>query len=191
MHAALRSLFLASLVALVVALSGCSSKQPLYRATPVAEGAEYLLGPGDQIRVDVFNQANLSGVFPIDSAGSVAIPLIGQVPANKLTAKALEEAIAAALTRDGFLVNPSVTVQVVTFRPYYILGEVGAPGAYPYSSGLTVRMAVASARGFTYRANTKRVFIQRSGQTEERLFELTPATPVGPGDIIRIPERFF
>ena len=191
MYPSHRVALFACFIALCLGLSSCFSQQPLYRATPPAEGAEYLLGPGDQIRIDVFNQANLSGEFPIDGAGSVAMPLVGQIAANKLTTHALEESIAEALTRGGFLVNPRVTVQVTQFRPYYILGEVGAPGAYPYSAGLTVRMAVASARGFTYRANTKRVYIQRSGQTEERLFELTPATTVGPGDIIRVPERFF
>jgi polysaccharide biosynthesis/export protein len=186
-----RTSFVTGLIALCLGLSSCFPRETLYSAAPFTDGTEYQLGPGDQIRVNVFNQPNLSGDFPIDSAGSLALPLVGQVPANKQTTRELEQSIAAALTRGGFLVDPSVTVQVVQFRPYYILGEVGSPGAYPYSAGLTVRMAVASARGFTYRANTRRVYIQRSGQDEERLFELTPTTPVRPGDIIRIPERFF
>jgi protein involved in polysaccharide export with SLBB domain len=192
MYAAHRLIFfLAGLIALCLGLSSCFPRETLYSAAPFEDGAEYVLGPGDELRVDVFNQPNLSGEFPIDSAGSIALPLVGQVAANNQTTRALELSIAEALTRGGFLVNPSVTVQVIQFRPYYILGEVGAPGAYAYSSGLTVRMAVASAKGFTYRANTRRVYIQRSGQNEERLFELTPTTTVRPGDIIRIPERFF
>ena len=153
--------------------------------------SQYRLGPGDQIRLTVFNQTNLSGDFTVDGSGFIAVPLLGPVSAGEKTARELETLIAGALTKSGYLVNPSVAVQITQFRPYYILGEVAQPGSYPYTVGLTVRNAVATARGYTYRANTKRVFIQGAGDAKEQLYELSPSTPVLPGDTIRIPERLF
>jgi polysaccharide export outer membrane protein len=149
------------------------------------------LGPGDQLRVNVFNQANLSGDFVVDGSGFIAMPLLGPLEAGNKTPRQLEQSIADELMRGGYLVDPRISIQVVQFRPYYILGEVASPGAYPYSTGLTVRNAVAAAKGFTYRANTRRVYIQHAGDKQELLYELTPATPIRPGDTIRIPERHF
>jgi len=119
------------------------------------------------------------------------MPLLGPVKAGERTPRELEQLIASELGKGGYLVSPRVAVQVSQFRPYYILGEVAQPGSYPYIASLTVRKAVAAARGFTYRANTERVFIQRAGEKEEHLYELTPAAAVLPGDTIRIPERRF
>jgi polysaccharide export outer membrane protein len=119
------------------------------------------------------------------------MPLLGSIEGGNKTARELELLIADSLTRGGYLVDPRVAVQIIQFRPYFILGEVGAPGAYPYMTGLTIRMAVATAKGFTYRANTRRVYIQRAGESVERFYELTPTTAVLPGDTIRIVERFF
>jgi polysaccharide export outer membrane protein len=159
--------------------------------TSSPQAAEYRLGPGDQIRITVFNMPELSGEFIVDGGGFIALPLVGPVESGDKTAREVEQRIAAELTRGGYLVDPRVAVQVTQFRPYYILGEVGSSGAYPYTPGLTVRNAVAAAGGFTYRANTRRVYIQRAGDSYERLYELKPSTAVMPGDTIRIPERFF
>jgi polysaccharide export outer membrane protein len=187
-------LFLAVVVPIVLMLGLTACGMQPVSAPPRALldiAGQYRLGPSDQVRITVFNQPNLSGEFAVDGAGLIALPLLGPVEAGNATPRELEQAIADGLTRSGYLVNPSVAVQVSQFRPYYILGEVGAPGAYPYSAGLTVRNAVAAAQGFTYRANTRRVYIQRAGENIERLYDLTPAIAVMPGDTIRIPERFF
>jgi polysaccharide export outer membrane protein len=93
--------------------------------------------------------------------------------------------------KNGYLKEPRVSVEVLNYRPFYILGEVTKPGEYPYTNGLTVQNAVATANGFTYRANTKKVFIKRADATEEREYPLTSNTQVAPGDTIRIAERFF
>ena len=182
-----------AIILLIFTLVGCST-ETLYRAPDVSAetlAAQYKLGAGDQVRVTVFNQNNLSGEFAIDGAGVIAIPLLGPIKAGGHTLRELELAITTALTQGGYLVKPSVAVQVIQFRPYYILGEVSQPGAYPYTASLTVRNAVAAARGYTYRANTRRVYIQRGGEQIERLYELTPSTAVLPGDTVRIPERLF
>jgi protein involved in polysaccharide export with SLBB domain len=180
-------------LALAFGVSACSTQpiSPPRQTSPTDIAAQYQLGPGDEVRITVFNQPDLSGEFAVDGAGLIALPLLGPVEGGDKTPRELEQLIAGELTRGGYLVDPRVAVQVSQFRPYYILGEVTSPGAYPYTSGLTVRNAVASAGGFTYRANTRRVYIQRAGEREERLYDLTPATVVMPGDTIRIPERFF
>jgi len=155
-----------------------------------AAGPEYRVGPGDRIRIIVFGQQDLGGEFQLDGTGVVSLPLIGQVVVSDKTVRELESAVADRL-RDGYLSDPRVSAEVLNFRPFYILGEVNRPGEYPFTDGLTVMKAVATAQGYTYRANQKRVFIKRAHETEERAVSLEAATTVGPGDTIRIPERFF
>ena len=163
-------------------------------AQSASAGAEtngdYQLGVADELRVTVFNEPNLSGQFVVNSNGMVSLPLIGEVRAAGTTVDGLRNDITTKLA-DGYLLNPKVSLQVLTFRPFYILGEVNKPGKYAYSSGLTVLNAVATAEGFTYRANKRKVFVKHAGSTEEEQVSLTPATPVQPGDTIRIGERYF
>ena len=151
---------------------------------------EYRLGVADQIRVNVFGEENLSGEFVVDSAGTVSMPLIGEVAATGKTIREFQKDVEAAL-RDGYLNDPQVSAEVMNFRPYYILGEVAQSGEYPYSNGLTVLNAIATAGGFTYRANKKYIYIKRAGEQTEIRYPLTVSTPVQPGDTIRIAERLF
>ena len=157
---------------------------------PTYVGSEYRLGPGDKIRLIVFGEESLSGQFVVSGNGKVSLPLVGDVSAASLTVGEFQEEVVAAL-RQGYLKEPRVSAEVLTYRPFYILGEVNKPGEYPYSSGLTVLNAVATAGGFTYRAQTKRVYIRRHSETEEKPYDLGSETPVSPGDTIRIGERFF
>lgn len=161
-------------------------------APPVAVAAAqtYELGPGDKVNIIVFDEQQLTGSFSVGANGAISLPWIGDVPASGRTEADLRDAITARL-QQGYILNPQVSVQVVSYRPFYILGEVNRPGEYPYSNGLTVRSAVATAEGFTYRANTKRVYIKRNGQTSEMVVPLTSTTEVEPGDTIRIAERYF
>lgn len=159
-------------------------------SAPAPSAAPYRLGAGDKLRIATFGEATLSGQFEVSGAGVIDLPLIGEVTALGLTTSELQSAIVAAL-RDGYLKDPKVAVEVLSYRPYYILGEVQRPGEYPYSSGLTVMNAVATANGFTYRANTRKVAIRRAGEAQEHEHDLTLATPVAPGDTLRIRERRF
>jgi len=151
---------------------------------------EYKLGSADKIRVITFGEEALTGEFIISGSGKVSLPLVGEVQAAGLTISQFQDEVQTAL-KQGYLRDPHVSVEVLTYRPFYILGEVQKPGEYPYTNGLTVMNAVATANGFTYRANTKRVFIKRSDDSEEVEYPLTGTTPVAPGDTIRIKERFF
>jgi polysaccharide biosynthesis/export protein VpsN len=156
-------------------------------------GAEtgYRLGSGDQVRITVFGEPDLTGQFAVDGSGVVAFPLIGEVKAAGRTARELEKGIAEKL-RDGYLKNPTVNVEVLSFRPFFILGEVKAPGSYPYKNGLNVMNAVALAGGYTYRAKSNVWVITRTGDSKYQAREITNGDfQVLPGDTIVIPERFF
>ncbi|WP_242098487.1 polysaccharide biosynthesis/export family protein [Sphingomonas sp. CROZ-RG-20F-R02-07] len=150
----------------------------------------YTLSGGDKIRLIVFGETGIGGDYTVSGSGLVAIPLIGDVEAKGLTSTQLQQRIAAKLA-DGYIKEPRVAVEVLTTRPFYILGEVNRPGEYPFSDGMTVATAVAQAGGYTYRAKTGRVLIKHAGETDAHIYPLTSATAVAPGDTIQIKERWF
>jgi polysaccharide export outer membrane protein len=158
-------------------------------AASVAE-SDYKLGVADKVRIIVFNEQSLSGEFVVSGAGMLSLPLIGSIPAAGQSVAELSANIETRFA-DGYLRDPKVSVEVLTYRPFFIMGEVAEPGEYPYADGLTVLNAIAKAQGFTYRANKRRVFLRRAGEREERKVELTPDLMVEPGDTIRIGERYF
>ncbi|MES1156680.1 MAG: polysaccharide biosynthesis/export family protein [Alphaproteobacteria bacterium] len=172
------------------ALSGCTttdagSDQELARTAEV----EYKLGPGDQLRVTVFGEADLSGLFVVSTQGTIAYPLTGPVNAAGLTLSELTAQLRTDL--QAYVREPNVSVEVATYRPFFILGEVNHPGTYPYSPHLTALNAVATAGGFTYRANEHRIFIKHADESNEREYQLSNSTPILPGDTVRIGERLF
>lgn len=148
------------------------------------------LQSGEKIKVTVFGEDRLSGEFEIDPAGYVSLPLAGTVKAAGLSKVQLEQDIAKKL-KSEYLRNPKVTVDVSSFRPFYILGEVQRPGKYAFESGLNIMSAVALAGGATYRASRSNVLIQHAGENGFKQYPMTPTIPVLPGDLVRIPERFF
>ncbi len=150
----------------------------------------YHLGAGDKIKVSVFGEPDLGGTFAVSGEGKISVPLIGDVQAAGLTGPQLQASLESAY-RQGYLKDPKVNVEVLNFRPFYILGEVKLPGEYPYDNGMTVVKAVALAQGFTYRADQKRVFIKHLNGFKEEQVPLTSSQPVEPGDTIRIAERYF
>lgn len=175
-----------------IALTGCTGV-PSASSVPTGDQntqTEYLLGTGDRLRVTVFNEPTLSGEFQVNSSGIVSMPLIGNIEAQGKSAHALEQAIAQKLST-GYMRDPRVNVEVLQYRPFYIIGEVSKPGEYPYRNGMNIMSAVAVAGGFTYRANDQSVFIRRAGQTQEMSYPATTTTMVFPGDIVRIGERLF
>ena len=155
-----------------------------------ADAAGYQLGAGDKLRVTTFGEPTLTGEFTVGGNGVVSLPLVGDVSAQGVTVSEFRDRFVTAL-KDGYLVDPRVSVEVLTYRPFYVLGEVNRPGEYPYTNSLTVQNAVATAGGFTYRANTRRVFIKHQNETTEREYPLTVGATVAPGDTVRIGERFF
>jgi len=190
-----RTCSLALTLGLAASLSACQSGTVSDRSNVTVERsaravADYSLGSGDQVKVTVFGQPELSGQFEIDGSGSISLPLIGQISAIGQTTPQLEQAIAERLS-DGFLLNPRVSAEVANYRPFFILGEVKSPGEYPYASGLSVVNAVAAAGGYSYRANKRTVYIKAINGEEEEAFQLNSQVLVQPGDTIRIGERIF
>ena len=175
-----------TLLLLLTSLLASAQQEPA--EGPVDEN--YRLGPGDRLQVSVFNQLDLTGEYTLDGSGRFSIPLIGQMEAVGKTASELEVAIVEAL-RPDYLVNPRVSVQVLTYRPFYIIGEVGSSGAYPYVDGMTYLNAIAIAGGYTFRAKQDIVYVIRAGDPEEEEVRLPVSDRVKPGDIIRIDERMF
>ena len=170
--------------------AGSAAASTVQAATaPVDQG--YRLGAGDKVRIIVFGEESLTGEYLVPGgAGKISFPLVGDVTAGGLTVGQLEKELVDALS-DGFLKQPRVSIEVLEYRPFFILGEVMKPGEYPYTNGLTVLNAVATANGFTYRADTHKVYIKRATDSGEQQYQLTTSTPVEPGDTIRIGERFF
>jgi polysaccharide export outer membrane protein len=150
----------------------------------------YILGPTDRVRVKVYGEPDVAGEYEVDSNGFVSIPLAGRIKASGLTTRQLEQSITSALSK-GIVRDPRVNVEIALYRPFYILGEVRKSGEYPYRVGMTVLDAIASAGGFTYRANENKIYLRRSGSTVEETYALDAPVLVFPGDNIRIPERYF
>ncbi|MGF1605872.1 MAG: polysaccharide biosynthesis/export family protein [Rhodothalassiaceae bacterium] len=179
----------ALVVLLCLVLSGCAG--PSGGTLPPVPAGAYRLDAEDRVRVTVFGQPDLSGTYRIDSAGSVAMPLIGTVSARGLTEQQLEQALVTRFAQ-GFLREPQVSVEVAEYRPFYILGEVRQPGQYSYAPGMTVLSAIAVGGGYTYRARKDRVVIaRRTAEGEILEAAVAPTTPIQPGDVITIRERVF
>jgi polysaccharide export outer membrane protein len=151
---------------------------------------EYRLGIGDRIRMLIYNEQDLSGEFLVNSAGNISFPMIGDVKAIGQTTSEIEKT-ARDRFADGYLRDPKVSIEMITFRPFFIMGEIKAPAQYPYASGLTVMNAIATAGGYTPRAEKRAVNIRMPGAETETSCRLTPDLRVVPGETIRIGERIF
>ena len=145
----------------------------------------YTLGAGDKLRVIVFGEEDLSGEFEVDSAGWIAMPLIGEVRTAGRTVRQLEQAIVAKLL-EGYLKKPQVSSEVLNYRPYFIDGEVEKPGEYPFRQGITIREAVAVAGGYTYWANKDDAFVTRRNDASRKKRKVKSNSLVLPGDYIWI-----
>ena len=150
----------------------------------------YQLAPGDRIRIEIYNQEDLSGEFTLDDNGRFSLPLIGTVEATDLNPGELEDLLVSKLKPD-YLVNPRVFVQVLNSRVYYLVGEVLGVGAFPYKANMTYLVAIVNTGGYTYRAKQDVVYVIRGDDPEQVEIKLSVEEKVQPGDIIRIGERLF
>ena len=185
---------LAIAVPLMLSACGGSNVKPVTEAERQALQAQAAAPPklqaGDKIHVTVYNEPSLSGDYQLDPSGFVSLPLAGTIKAAGLTQHELEQQLETQLAT-GYLKNPKVTVGISEFRPFYIVGEVEKPGAYPYTGGLNVLSAIAIGGGTTYRADQSRVEIQHAGEGEMHEYQLDSPIPILPGDIIKVPRRYI
>jgi polysaccharide export outer membrane protein len=170
--------------------AGCASYRPAGEAFQAALTQPYRLDAGDRLRVTVFGQSDLTNTYNVDKAGYVAFPLIGSVAARGATPQQLEAAIAAKL-RAGYLRNPDVSVEIDRYRPFFIMGEVGAPGQYVYVPGMTVQNAIAIAGGFSSRAQQADADITRNVNGNILTGRVPITDAILPGDTLYVRERLF
>ena len=152
--------------------------------------SQYQLGSGDRISISVFGQDDLSMEVRLPDVGTINYPFLGEIKLVGLTADEVERLIYDGLLGD-YLINPSVSVSIIEYRPFFIDGEVKRPGGYPYQPGLSVNKAAALAGGYTERAARDKITIvrEKDGRTFE--FTVTVSDMIQPGDIITINQRFF
>jgi len=157
---------------------------------PVRHDAGYRLDAGDKLRVVVYGQEGLTNTYAIDASGSITMPLIGQVSARGRSPASLAGEITAKL-RNGYIREPSVAVEIEAYRPFFILGEVQAPGQYPYVPNMTVESAIAIAGGFSPRARRDSVTITHTEASGAARYVVPLGTSLGPGDTVFVGERWF
>ena len=180
---------LAALAFAALALGGCATHA--YDADMRASiDAPYRLASGDRLRVIVFGQENLTNSFNVDGAGNISMPLIGSVRVLGLTTSETATTIGARL-RGGYIRDPKVSVEVEAFRPFFVLGEVGSSGQYPFVNGLTAQTAVAIAGGFSPRGDQSGVDVTRLVDGRPTTASVPLTFPIHPGDTVTVRERFF
>jgi len=154
-------------------------------------GSGYRLGSGDKIRVIVLQDTEFSGDYEVNAAGGISARMLGPLQVVGLTVGEVEEMLRERYRTQGYLVSPRLSVELTAMRPFYVIGEVNRSGQFPYANCLRVIQALAIAGGYTRRAGRTRVTIKRfySSSAEEEY--VTEDTLVEPGDVIRVPERWF
>lgn len=186
-----RMVFGVMLAVLMPTVSACAATHATKTLADVTQADEYRLGGGDDLRILVYGEPTLSGEYHVNSLGTVSMPMIGEVKAEGLTLPAFQAALAAAFEGKGLLTKANISVDLLTYRPFFILGEVNMPGQYPFVPHMNVQQAIATAKGFTYRAKHNVILVTHAGETHEVAYTLSAGAAVQPGDTIRIPERHF
>ncbi|BCW89858.1 hypothetical protein sos41_30260 [Alphaproteobacteria bacterium SO-S41] len=186
-------LLAAALAACTSPITNVAAGNPASRAIGPSGGAEAAteIAVGDRLRIAVFGDDKMSGEYNVGESGAITVPLAGPVSVAGRTPEDAAKAIASVLVTAGLFRDPKITVEILTLRPFYILGEVNRPGEYPYRPGLSLFAAVATAGGYTYRADSGSVFIRKATEKTERKFDINSDIAIMPGDVIRIPERYF
>ncbi len=174
----------------VLGVAGCAPGSSTPELPPYRPQS-YALGPGDQLRIITFGEEQLTGEFRVDDQGRIGFPLIGNVQAGGRNPKELETDIGTALTKGDYLRNPHVTVEVIAYRPIFVLGEVNKPGQYPYQPGMTFLTAVAVAGGFTYRAVQGYGTVVRTTSANVDSGRVSDRSFLAPGDVVQVLERYF
>ncbi len=150
----------------------------------------YTIGTGDVLHVEVYGEPELALDLTVDSKGFVEYPFIGKLQAKEETVDSIKQEIVSML-KDGYFVNPQVTVVIKQYKPYYIQGEVRSPGSYPYEVGMTVRRAIAMAGGLTERASKKKIYLTHANSGASKEIKVDINASVLSGDVILIKESFF
>ena len=189
-EAEMRFAIIIKTVAALALLGGCATYDPAMLVNHGELVAPYRLDSGDQVRVVVFGQENLSNTYIVDQAGTISLPLIGTVPVRNRSVSEVQRLVAEKLKK-GFVRDPDVSIEVARYRPFFAMGEVTAAGQYSYAPGMTVQSAIATAGGFTPRADKRFVTVSRRNGDQVETISLDMTDPVKPGDTLYVQERRF
>lgn len=184
------AIHLISALLIAATVSACANYRPAPDNFNKDINSPYTLNAGDQIRVTVFDQDNLSNTYSVSQSGTIAFPLVGTVPARGKTVNQIETYLASKLA-SGYLRNPNVSVEVTTYRPIFIMGEVNDAGQYSYVPGMTAQKAIAAAGGFSARANQSDIDVTREINNKIITGRMSLTNPILPGDTIYVRERLF
>ena len=185
-----RRVFAAMLLPGLLLVAGCTPGADLKPLAATQPGV-YRLGPGDQIRMLTYGEDALSEIFRVNAEGNISVPLLGDVRAAGLTTDQLASEVSHILSQRDLMKGAVIAVEVVAYRPIFVLGEVNKPGPYPYQPGMTAQQAVALAGSYIYRAFKPYVEVTRKEHGHEVEGKLSPLAPVLPNDTITILERYF
>lgn len=192
-NAQFRPAVLVAAFALITVVAGCAqTSAPLLQRAAYERslGRTSQLGVGDKVRINVFGENDLTGVYSITADGNIEFPLIGAVRAQGLTLSTFRRNLRGRLA-NGYLSNPKITVEIASYRPIFVHGEVRNGGEYPYRIGTRLKDAIAVAGGFNYRADESRVLLTREGDIGQVWANVGDNIVIMPGDNIRVVERFF
>ena len=169
-------------------LTGCAvTRQASYT---VSSPGEYTLDTGDIVRVTVYGDTTLTNTYTVTDKGTISFPLAGQVMVRGQTITTAERMITEMLA-NGYMISPKVSVEVDTYRPFYIEGAVGKAGQYPYAWGMTARAAIAVAGGFAEFADKGRVNVYRRVAGAMTRQSISLDQPILPGDTVVVLERWI
>jgi len=183
----------------VLGLAACDPQPPMTtktlqqpsQVTQTIRMGEYRVAPGDKLRVVVLSDTELSGDYEVDSTGSISPRMANRVAVVGMTTVEIETMLKDRYRMDGLLRNPKLTVDLVARRPFYIVGEVARNGSFPYVNGINVIQAIAIGGGYTRRASKTRITVRRFNSPPGEEETVTEDSPIGPGDVIHVPERWF
>lgn len=175
--------------ALFLSVPNSSSAETGPSAGPAVDQDSYVLGPGDRLRIIIYGEPDLSGEFEIDANGQISLPLIEVIPAAKQTLRGLKDVITERESK--YLKDPRVSLQVILYRPFTVLGEVKAPGNYPFIPGMTVKSAIGLAGGYTVRGGPGAITVEHASDHAKGEQRGNEDTPVYPDDTIRVSNRLF
>jgi polysaccharide export outer membrane protein len=150
----------------------------------------YALDTGDVVRVTVYGEPEVTKSYTVDDGGAISLPLVGAIRVRGLTTQMAAAQITAALA-NGYIRDPSVAVEIETYRPFFIQGAVKTGGQFSYVYGMTVRAAISTAGGFSETADRTRAIVYRRQGKEMVKGVVQLDFPIYPGDTVVVLERWL
>lgn len=178
----------------------CAKSETIDAAASLRE-SPYIIGPQNVIQIKIYGDASAHQVYRVDELGFIKHVLIGRVKVAGMTIEEAEKKMEQLLDRD-YIVNPHVTIFVLEYSTFSIIGEVKRPGNYEITGKVSVIEAISMAGGFTTVAAQKSVKIMRKQEGTERVIpvdttritqqgDLSAEVYLEADDVVVVPKSFF